>query len=197
MQLLESPPRFPSSLAQPVREGLDRWKHAIAVHAGHLFGAALADDSRERGQAPRLELPHSVPNLETAPPSTTRVWPVMNEERLPSARKRMASAISSGLPIRPSGVRSASVSIALTRSSVETPARSIGVSTAPGRTALTRIPSGARSRAAARASATSAPLLVAYAATPREVASAWTELTLTIAPPWMRILGWASRVSRY
>src|SRR5205823_2006682 len=61
-------------------------------------------------------------------------------------------------------------------------ARSIGVSTLPGSTALTRIP-GAWSTAIARVRLTIPPLAAAYATTPRCAASACTDAMLTIADP--------------
>ena len=62
------------------------------------------------------------------------------------------------------------------------PSLSMGVSTAPGRTAFTRIPSLENSSAMARVSAKMPPLLAAYEAMSLDVARAWTELMLTIAP---------------
>ena len=61
--------------------------------------------------------------------------------------------------------------------------RSIGVSTEPGQTALTRIPSAAWSTAIARTSASRAPLPIEYAATSCCAAYAWTEATTTTLPP--------------
>src|SRR5215211_3527263 len=58
----------------------------------------------------------------------------------------------------------------------------MGVSTAPGRMALTRMSSGANSIAIARVSASKPPFEAAYAAIFAEVWMAWTEETLTTAP---------------
>ena len=77
------------------------------------------------------------------------------------------------------------------------PALSIGVSTAPGKIAFARILSGANSIAIARVNASIPPLLAAYAAMSAEVATAWTEETLTTAPaPEVLSRGWASLVPR-
>ena len=59
----------------------------------------------------------------------------------------------------------------------------MGVSTAPGRMAFTRMLSGANSIAIARVRASKPPFEAAYAAMFAEVWIAWTEETFTMAPP--------------
>src|SRR5512143_1270980 len=73
----------------------------------------------------------------------------------------------------------------------------MGVSTAPGRMALTRMLSGANSIAMARVRASNPPFEAAYAAILAEVWIAWTDETLTIAPPPAAFKsGWASLTNR-
>src|SRR5277367_6610804 len=74
------------------------------------------------------------------PPSMTSSEPVMNDA-WPETRKAIASATSDGCPIRPD------TDVAASRAWVC--ASSIGVAIGPGNTALTRIPAGASSAAAA------------------------------------------------
>src|SRR5690349_3734887 len=99
----------------------------------------------------------------------------------------MTSATSPGVATRPSGCDRPH---SATTSSVDRPlpncaadVRSMGVSTDPGQTAFTRIPSSAWSTAIARTRLSSAPLPIEYAATLFCAAYAWTEATTTTLPP--------------
>src|SRR6476619_2015361 len=88
------------------------------------------------------------------PPSTTMVWPVMKVEAS-EARYATAPAISSGSPIRRSGV----VAVRRLRLSGSShSARAKSVLTRPGATQLTRTPFGPHSPARLRHSAKSAAL---------------------------------------
>src|SRR5262245_13316698 len=88
------------------------------------------------------------------PPSTTRHWPVASE--VPVARKRTASAMSSGSAARCMG----KWAVRFSSSSGDITARSQRVSTGPGQTALTRI-SGPSARASDLVIVLRAPLLAA------------------------------------
>ncbi len=76
-------------------------------------------------------------------PSTPRICPVINED-FSSARKSIALATSSGVPILPTGVSSLRTSSV----SLSNPLF-IGVSITPGATAFTVMPDGATSLARA------------------------------------------------
>src|ERR1035441_4836598 len=88
------------------------------------------------------------------PPSTTSSEPVMNDA-CSETKKATASATSDGSPIRPPA--DVDASLAWVSSS------SIGVAIGPGNTALTRIPDGASSAAAAWVSPRNAHLDEPYA----------------------------------
>ena len=126
----------------------------------------------------------------------------MKLARLP-ARKATTSATSRGAATRPIGcirpqpATTSSSAAGLPSLKRRAEARSIGVSTEPGQTALTRTPVRASSRAMARTSASSAPLLAAYAGTSVCVPWAWTDETTTIDPrPLRRRWGKAARAAR-
>src|ERR1700736_4825775 len=115
---------------------------------------------RDRGGAEIGDL-HLVPSLSSRgaplsgrsrPPSTTSVAPVTNEARS-EARNATASATSRGAAIRPSGCMPRTVLMSASGwGSSPTTERSMGVSTLPGATALTRTPSPAKSSAMLRVS---------------------------------------------
>src|SRR5580658_5438762 len=98
----------------------------------------------------------------------------MNRESS-EARKQIAAARSSGLPIGPSSFSTPLFTLGLFQS--------IGVSTDPGATAFTRMLRDCISSAKPRVKASIAPLEDAYATTLGDVAYACTELTLTNAEP--------------
>src|ERR1700748_3342804 len=78
------------------------------------------------------------------PPLTLMICPVMNDA-LSEVTYRIASAISSGRPVRFIGTPAASAAF---RSALPVKRSSIAVSTGPGATALTRTPEVAASSAA-------------------------------------------------
>src|SRR3954467_7040318 len=106
-------------------------------------------------------------------PSATRVVPFI---KLASsdARKQMAAASSSGLPIAPVGFSIPLFTLGLFQS--------IGVSTDPGATQLKRTFVEGYSWLAPRTKASIAPLLLAYGITLAVVSCACTELIFTTAP---------------
>jgi hypothetical protein len=93
------------------------------------------------------------------PPSTGSATPVMNDAS-GDARNSAAAAHSDGRARRPSGcARSYSSRVRSGSGCCAMIASTIGVSTMPGQTALTRIPWGAQSSASARASWIAAPFV--------------------------------------
>ena len=110
------------------------------------------------------------------PPSTQSVCPVIKEASS-DARKYTAAATSCGLPIRQSGVSSASAS----RVSLECMAF-ISVSMTPGATQLTRIPEGPSSLASAFVKPIRPDFVAEYGTSQEAPATPQIEDILTIAP---------------
>src|SRR6516164_8779730 len=108
------------------------------------------------------------------PPSTMIVWPVIIAPL--AHRKKIVSAMSSGLQARLSGVRSIEVILRSVGQSLFH-----GLSTNPGATALTRI-SGARVRARLRVRLINPALLVAYGILLPDPITPAIEAVLQIAP---------------
>src|SRR5438270_3826466 len=123
-----------------------------------------------------------------SPPSTMTVWPVTIAA--PAHRKKMTSAMSSGLQARFRGVFSTDCCL---RSSGQSLFH--GLSTKPGATALTRI-SGAKVRAKLRVRLMRPALLVAYGMLLPDPITPAIEAVLQIAPPAAFSAGtaaWAQR----
>ncbi len=118
----------------------------------------------------------------------TNGCPVMYEESS-EVRKSASAATSSGRPIRPSGTSflySAPTASAVSSGSASGSSAAglvIGVSTAPGHMALTRIPFAASSTAATLVSPSTACLVAAYAPTNAMPVSPVYEEVLTMVPP--------------
>jgi hypothetical protein len=87
-------------------------------------------------------------------PSQLNAWAVMSDAA-GEARKTIRSAISSGAPRRPSGMRDARSR----RKGSDSVARASGVRIVPGLTALTRTPYSAHSSAIWRVNVVNAPLV--------------------------------------
>src|ERR1041385_32484 len=108
------------------------------------------------------------------PPSTTSVVPVMKRASA-DARKQIAAAMSSGLPLDPWTFSTPLFTFGLDHS--------IGVSTAPGATQLMRIFFDANSSLNPRVKASIPPFELAYGTTFFVVSCACTELMLTMELP--------------
>jgi hypothetical protein len=122
------------------------------VRDGRTTGSGVViRDRLKRKARPGLFERRTADRHTSCPPSTTSTWPVMNSAS-GEARNRTADAISSGRPSR----RINAPSTAFSRIFCGNRAV-IGVSTKPGATAFTRIPSRASSVATARVSAMSPP----------------------------------------
>src|SRR4051812_3400533 len=122
-----------------------------------------------------------------APPSTSIAVPVTNDESS-DARYSTERASSSGEATRLSACR---LVMNACEASLSFIARYIGVSTAPGRMALTRRPWGPYSAASACVSPTRPDLLAAYAATPgkEQVYPTKVDVKMMEPPPLLSIAG--------
>src|SRR3972149_1214004 len=95
--------RHHDQLPLVLRRGLSAPKAGLVAILARQEKDNLARAPTRKG-ASSLGRFHSVLKRQLAPPSTTMDWPVMNEEWVLSAKKRMARAISAGAPIRPRAV---------------------------------------------------------------------------------------------
>src|SRR5437762_7063081 len=146
---------------------------------------------RKRGEA-HMDLRY--PSV--APPSTGSAIPVMKLAD-GDARNRIASAISSGVAIRPTRCMAACCwRTAAGSGSVSAHSRISGVSTPAGQTQLTRMPSGASSIASDFVIATRPPLLAEYTAPASWPTSPVIDATDTIAPRDRRSADSAARTQR-
>src|SRR5271156_3142712 len=139
----------------PLADGLDdardlatRRERVCDLLDDQRFGAA--DGAAEHGFHSRSPLDQVM----VAPPSMTMAWPVMKAPAR-DAKNTAAPAISSGSPMRPSGVRSL---VAFKVCGFSHRARAKSVLTRPGAMQLTRMLSGPNSSARLRASWKSAAL---------------------------------------
>src|SRR5258708_7897500 len=107
------------------------------------------------------------------------------KEAASDARKRATSAISFGLPIRPSGWNF--TIFCLLAAFFATPRQNRGVSIYPGEMAFTRTPSLPGPTAIARVNPMRADFAASYAAQRGHETRAWTEEMLIIEPPRRRI----------
>src|SRR5439155_9822567 len=132
------------------------------AHSERHVVALRIDDDRSRGKGRKAHMVLRYPSV--APPSTGSATPVMklaDEE----ARNKIASAISSGVAIRPTRcIAACCCSTAAGSGIVSAHSRMSGVSTPAGQTQLTRMPSRARSMASDLVIATRPPLVAEYTA---------------------------------
>src|SRR5437868_7313730 len=151
------------------------------------FGAAAPQafhESHHRpapGLAVALRSGCLVPSHSLMPPPTGTTSPVIQAESS-EARKTAALAMSSGWPVRPSGVRCTAYCAnesCLVASFDCTPSVSVN----PGESALTRIFRGPSSRASERLITSTAPLVPAYTEPAGAGVSEATELMLMMEPP--------------
>src|SRR5215470_12603374 len=191
-----------ASVGASTQDGLERQRELGVRRLAVLVVRGLADPRNGDLAAQRSFL--SV-HAAVTPPSTGSATPVTNDASS-EMRKSAALAISSGLPVRPSGTAPAARFCTSSSGSIPavdfwsgraTNTRSIGVSMGPGQTALTRIFSLARRTARLFTKPTTPNLHMEYTGLYEEPWSPDVEaVKRRLPPPRRRISGMAASVVR-